>query len=107
MLTQDFLIVVRTILATPVRMVNAVFGRPAQSNGHVQRPDCQVPFHSVADGPADDTPGIKVQNHGQIEPALAGPDIANIDNLSADRGLPAIPERPFLIGAILSTPIQK
>jgi len=51
-------------------------------------------FHPIADhcpavvclqtmrgGPSDDTPRIKVQNHGQIEPALTGPDIADINDL--------------------------
>ena len=35
----------------------------------------------------DDTPRIQVQNRGQIQPSLTGPDVTDIDN-------------PFLIGPI-------
>ena len=34
MLAKDLLVVMRTVLAAAVGMVNATFGRPAQSNGH-------------------------------------------------------------------------
>lgn len=47
MLTKDFLIVVRTILASPVRMMDAAFGRLPQGYGHVQRPDRKAAFHPV------------------------------------------------------------
>ena len=47
MLAQDFLIIVRTILAAAIRMMDATFGRPAQSYSHVQRPDRKVSLHST------------------------------------------------------------
>jgi len=55
-----------------------ILGRPAQGNGHIQRPDCKVTFHSVRHGPTDDPPGMQVQHYSQIGPALTGPDITDI-----------------------------
>ena len=52
-----------------------------------KRPDRQVAFHAVADRPADDAPGMQVQDDGEIQPPLPGPDIADI-------------ARPFLVGPI-------
>lgn len=68
MLSQDFLIVMRTILTAPVAVEDATPGRGSQGNGHPQRPDRQVALHAVADGPADDAPRMQVQDHGQIQP---------------------------------------
>jgi len=48
MLSQDFLIVMRTILAAPIRVVEATFRWATQGNSHVQCPDSKVAFHSVA-----------------------------------------------------------
>lgn len=61
-------------------MVDAVFGRPAQGNGHIQCPDRKVSFHPVTDGPADHSPRMQVQNYGEIKPTLLRPDIAYIDH---------------------------
>ena len=41
-------------------------------------PDRQVTLHPVADCPTDDTPGMKVQDHNEIQPAFTGPDVAYI-----------------------------
>jgi hypothetical protein len=55
-LGQTPLILVGTILRPAFRMVNAAFGRLSQCHSHVQRPDLQIPFHTVADHcPAVDT----------------------------------------------------
>ncbi len=43
-----------------------------------QCPDRQVPFHPIAHRPTDDTPRMQVQDHSEIQPALARPDIADI-----------------------------
>ena len=43
-----------------------------------QRPDRQIALHAVADGPANDAPRMQVQDHSQIQPALAGPDVTDI-----------------------------
>ncbi len=42
---------------------------------------------AIAHGPADYAPGVQVQDHRQIEPALPGPDVADVT-------------RPFLVGLI-------
>lgn len=67
-------------------MVNAAFERLSQCHGHVQRSDRQIPFHAVTDGPTDDAAGIQIEDNGQIQPALTGPDIGYVAS-------------PFLIGA--------
>jgi hypothetical protein len=61
------------------------FGGSPQRDGHLQRPDRQVTFHPVADSPADDAPGMQIEDDSQIEPALLCPDIADV-------------ARPFLVG---------
>ena len=77
----------RTVLAAAVAMENAAPWRGSERNGHFQRADRQIAFQAITDGPADDAPGVKVQDHRQIEPALPGPDVADVT-------------RPFLIGLI-------
>jgi hypothetical protein len=84
MLAQDFLIVVRTVLRPAIRVMNAAFGWLPERDGHLQRPDRQVAFHAVADSPANHAPGMQVQDHSQIQPALTCPDIADV-------------ARPFLV----------
>lgn len=55
MLAQDFLIVMRTVLRPAIRVMDAASGRCSERNGHFQRTDRQVPFHPIADRPANDT----------------------------------------------------
>ena len=55
-LAQDFLIVVRTILAATIGMMNAALGRLPEGYGHLQRTDRKITFHPIADCPADHTP---------------------------------------------------
>ena len=43
MLAQDFLIVVGTVLAAAIRVMDAALRWSPQRNGHVQRPDRKVP----------------------------------------------------------------
>ena len=87
MLAQDFLIVVRTVLTAAVAVEDAVPRWGSQSDGHLQRLDRQIGFHAAADGPADDAPRMQIEDDSEIQPALAGPDIADI-------------ARTFLIGPI-------
>ena len=53
-------------------------GGTPQGNGHPQRPDRQIALHAVADGPTYDAPRMQVQDHGQIQPPLAGPDVTDV-----------------------------
>jgi len=59
-------------------MVNTAFRRLSQCHSHVQRTDRQIPFHAVADGPADDATGVQIKDDGQIKPPLTGPNIAYV-----------------------------
>jgi hypothetical protein len=54
-----------------------------------QRADRQITFQAITDVQADDAPGVQLKDHRHIEPALAGPDIADVSC-------------PFLIGLISS-----
>ena len=87
MVAQNFLVVVRTVLAATVAMENAAPRRGTERDGHFQCTDRQIAFQAITDSPADDAPGVQVQDHRQIEPALPGPDVADVT-------------RPFLIGLI-------
>ena len=53
---QHFLIIMAAILTAPVGMMNAAEWRLAQIDRHVERTDCQIFLHTVADRPTDDTP---------------------------------------------------
>jgi hypothetical protein len=54
MLAQDLLIIVRTILAAAIHVMEAILGRLPEGDGHFQCTDYQVPFHPIADRPAND-----------------------------------------------------
>ena len=84
-LAQDLLVVVRTILRTAIRVMNAVLGWLSERDCHFQRPDRQVTFHPVAYSPSNDTTGMQVQDHRKIQPSLTGPHIADVTG-------------PFLVG---------
>lgn len=56
MLAQELLIIMRTVLAAPIRVMNAAIGRLPERDGHLQRSDRQVTFHPIAHRPADHTP---------------------------------------------------
>ena len=85
-----------------IGMVNAALRWPPQRNCHVQGPDREVTFHAIADSPANDTPGMQVKDDGQIEPAFAGPHIADVHCPAGYLEKPNVPRGacPFLIGRI-------
>ena len=56
LLSQKRLVIVSAVLRPAICMVDAARWRPAQGDGHVQRPEGQILLHSVADGPANDAP---------------------------------------------------
>jgi hypothetical protein len=68
--------------------MNASLWRLSQRHGPFLCPDSQIPLHAVADSPADDTPGIQVKNNGQIQPALACPNVGYISRPFLVRGIP-------------------
>ena len=59
--SQDFLIVMRTVLAAAISVVNTAFGWPAQGNGHVQGTVRQVLLQPVVDRPTYHPPRMQVQ----------------------------------------------
>jgi hypothetical protein len=77
-LVQDFLVVMRTVLAAAIGMVNAFFRWCPEGDGYVQRPDRQVPLHSIAHGPADHAPRMQIQDHSKIKPAFTRPNISDV-----------------------------
>ena len=71
MFFEPFLIIVGAVLASTIGMVNAAFGGLAQGDGHVQRPDHQVTFHTVTDGPANDAARKQIQDTARYsQPSL-------------------------------------
>lgn len=44
----------------------------------LQRPDRRVTLHMIAVGPADHTPRMQAQNDGQVQPAFAAPNVADV-----------------------------
>ena len=78
MFAQDLLVIMRTILAASVAVMDASLRWPAQGDRHVQGADRQVFLHTVADGPTDHPTGMEVQNDRQIDPAFARPDIGDV-----------------------------
>ena len=51
MLAQDFLVIVRAVLAATIRVMDAALGRRSKGYGHLQRTDGQITLHSIADRP--------------------------------------------------------
>lgn len=66
------------VLRAAIRVVNTAGWRSSQGNSHVQRPDRQILLHPVADGPANHAPREQVDDDGQINPALARPDVGDV-----------------------------
>ena len=60
-------------------MMNEPLGRTPQDEGLAQRRQREIAVQPVADSPADDATGEQVDDHGQIEPPLSGPDIRDVD----------------------------
>ena len=57
--------------------MDAAFRRRSKRS-HVQRPDRKIAFHSIANCPTDNAPGVQIQDHSQIQPAFARPYLADI-----------------------------
>jgi hypothetical protein len=84
-LSQQLLIVVSAVLRPAIRVMNAARWWPADGDGHVQSSQGQILLHAVADGPADNAPGEKVNDHGKINPTLPRPDVGDVASLLAGR----------------------
>ena len=75
---QELLIIVGTVLAATVGAVDAALGRLAKRDGHLQSSDRQVTFHAIAHRPANNAPGMQIENDSQIVPSFSGPDTADV-----------------------------
>ena len=75
---QHLLIVVSTVLRSAICVMNAAWWRPSDRDGHAQRTQRQILLYAIADGPPNDAPGEKVNDHSQINPPLARPDIGDV-----------------------------
>ena len=67
MLAQKLLLIMRTILAPTIRVMDAAFRWLSERNGHLQRSDRKITFHTIADRPADHPPRMQVQDHSKIQ----------------------------------------
>lgn len=55
-LPHKLLRIVRTVLAATVRVVEAELGMLADRHSHLQRTDCAISFHPIADRSGKHTP---------------------------------------------------
>ena len=78
LIAQALLVVMTAILATAIGVVNTARWWLTQIDRHVECADCEVFLHAIADRPADDAPGIEINDHGQVEPTLAGPYVRDV-----------------------------
>ena len=65
-------------LATAVRMVKQAGGRSSHREGSSQGAKRQLLVQAVANRPAHDTPGVEVDDDGQIQPALSRPYVGDV-----------------------------
>ena len=86
MLFENVLIVVRRVLAAPVRMMYQTMARIPSSQSHLEGLDDQLASHPGRGGPTDDLAIVKIQEDCQVKPALVGRDIGNIADPGAIRG---------------------
>ena len=87
--------IVLTVLAFTIRLMDATLGRLPQRDRHFQGASGQITFHPVRDGPADYRPGLQIEDNGEVEPSLSGPHLADVT-------------RPFPVQLIcLEVPVQQ
>jgi hypothetical protein len=77
-LFQQFLVVMAGVLAAAIGMMNQTRRWFSQVDRHYQGPDHQRLFHAPIDRPTDHAAGIKIDDDGQIDPALLSPQISDV-----------------------------
>jgi hypothetical protein len=75
---QDVAVVAGGILATAVGMMNEPGCRTSSLDCHGERGDGEFGTQVIAHRPADHFACEQVEDHGQVKPALGGPDIRDI-----------------------------
>src|SRR6266851_1561631 len=81
--SKQFPIVNGRILNATIRMMQEPLSRSAARQGHAQRVPAQVSLERIAHGPAHHHPASQIQQHCQIQPALASPNIGDITTPSS------------------------
>ena len=80
MFFENFPIIVRSILAASIRVVQQTLSRISTAKGHLQRIYGQLTGHSGGGRPTDHLSVEKIQEHSQIQPSLIGGDVGDITN---------------------------
>jgi len=75
---EQRLIVMGAVLASPVAMHDDALRLLPAEQRHLQRIADQLRRHALGHGPTDNSAGIQVQHHGQIQPALFCPQVGDI-----------------------------
>ena len=81
MLGQEGLIIMAGVLAAAVGMMEQTGRWPAGEEGHLQSIDGQLAVQAVAEGPANDPTREHIQDGCQIQPALSGWDVSDVNGL--------------------------
>ena len=68
----------RSVLATPVGVVDQSRLWPAGVDSHVEGIEHDLGSQVVRHRPADDPSGVGVQDEREVEPALPGPDVRDV-----------------------------
>ena len=76
---QEPLMVIRTILAAPTRMMDEAWRRVAYGDSPIQARQRQAFLQPVIDSPANDASLEEIGDDGEVQSALGGPDSADID----------------------------
>ena len=80
MIFENFLIIGRSVLAAPIRMVQQGLSRIPTTKGHLQRIHGQLARHPGGGRPTDHLSVEQVQEHSQIQPSFIGGDVGDITN---------------------------
>ena len=75
---QDLAVIASGVLAAAIGVMNETRPWTAPLDCHGQGGDGEFGAHMLAHRPADDFSGEQIEDHGQVEPALAGRDVGDV-----------------------------
>src|SRR5882672_1563680 len=79
--------VVAAILAAAIRVMNQPRRRAPTEPRHAQRIDHQLLGHPLAHRPADNLPGVQIENYRQVQPTLGRRDVRDVSRPHLIRAL--------------------
>lgn len=82
MLLHRALMVEGAVLAAAIRVMEQPRLRFTAPQRHGQRIIHEIAGHSLLEAPAHDHPRVKIEHHGQIQPALVGPQVRDVSGFS-------------------------